>query len=241
MAIDAGFKVEVSRQHADDPVGTVIDHEPASGRLLNEGSRVRLVVSSGPKPVALPTITGKSLEEARGILEGAGFEVSSREDYDENVPAGAVAVQEPPAGEEVVPGSAVELVVSRGPRPVEVPDVAGRTVDEATRMLTERRFTVERRDVHDDDVAAGRVIRTDPRAGSEAARDSAVTLVVSLGPDLVAVPDVVGEDVDDAIEELEELGFEVDLFGYRRGRSVNRQDPDPGDRLRRGGTVTLFF
>jgi beta-lactam-binding protein with PASTA domain len=132
-------------------------------------------------------------------------------------------------------------VISKGPKPVTVPNVVGKTYDEATKSLAERHLGVKRADDFSDSVPAGEVIRQDPVAGEEAPRDSAVTVVVSRGPDVVEVPDVRGEDVEDAVRRLEAAGFEVDVVGFRFDRPVKRQDPSPGKVVRRGETITLYL
>jgi serine/threonine-protein kinase len=200
-----------------------------------------LVVSSGPAPVALPGVTGRPEAEARAALESAGFEVAVTSGFHEEVAAGSVAGQDPSPGKEVAPGSLVRLVVSQGPKPVTVPNVVGKTYDEASESLAERHLAVSRTDAFSDSVPAGEVIRQDPVAGEEAPRDSAVEVVVSRGPDVVRVPDVEGEDIEDAVRRLEAAGFDVDVVGFRFDKPVRRQDPSPGEVVRRGETVTLYL
>ncbi|MGH9037858.1 MAG: PASTA domain-containing protein, partial [Acidimicrobiia bacterium] len=119
--------------------------------------------------------------------------------------------------------------------------VVGRTYDEAAMSLAERHLGVKKSEAYSDSVPAGEVIRQDPVAGEEAPRDSAVTVVMSRGPDVVEVPDVEGEDVEDAVRRLEAAGFEVDVVGFRFDRPVRRQDPSPHKVVRRGETVTLYL
>jgi serine/threonine-protein kinase len=78
-------------------------------------------------------------------------------------------------------------------------------------------------------------------AGAEAPRDSAVTVVVSKGRDVVTVDDYTGETVEDAVAALEQAGLQVDVVGYRPGRRVRHQDPPKGTQLRRNETVTLYL
>ncbi|HEY3239814.1 MAG TPA: PASTA domain-containing protein, partial [Acidimicrobiia bacterium] len=162
-------------------------------------------------------------------------------DFHEEVPAGSVAGQDPAEGTMVPPGSQVHLVISQGPKPVTVPNVVGKTYDEATQNLAQRHLGAKRADAFSDSVPAGEVIRQDPVAGEDAPRDSAVTVVVSKGPDVLEVPDVRGEDVEDAVRRLEAAGFEVDVVGFRFDRPVRRQDPSPHAVVRRGETVTLYL
>ena len=199
-----------------------------------------LQLSKGPPPVDLPVVESQTEASARAALEAAGFVVSAERRTDENVPAGHVAGQSPGSGQ-APPGSEIHLVISDGPRPVEVPNVVGKSYDDAARALTAKRFKVARQDEYSDTVAAGRVIRHDPVAGAEAPRDSTVTVVVSRGPDLVTVGDYEGETVEDAVLLLEEAGLQVDVVGYRPGRRVKHQDPPEGTKVRRNETVTLYL
>ena len=132
-------------------------------------------------------------------------------------------------------------MISDGPKPVEVPNVVGRSYDDAVRALTAKRFKVARTDEFSDTVSAGQIIRHDPVPGAEAPRDSTVTVVVSKGPDLVSVPDLRGDTVEDAVASLESAGLQVDVVGYRPGRRVKEQDPEGGTKLHRNETVTLYL
>ncbi len=240
-AARAGLEVDRRTRNADDPEGTVIAQDRHTGTFSTRGRPLGLVVSSGPPPVALPGVTGRSEADARAALESAGFEVAVTADFSEDVPRGSVAGQDPAAGNEVPPGSQVHLVVSQGPKPVTVPNVVGRTYAEASESLAERHLAVTKSEGFSDSVPAGEVIRQDPVAGEEAPRDSTVTVVVSKGPDVVEVPDVRGEDIEDAVRRLEAAGFDVDVVGFRFDRPVKRQDPSPGMVVRRGETVTLYL
>jgi serine/threonine-protein kinase len=225
---------------SDDPADTVVRQDPASGTLLGAHHSVTLLLSAGPRPVGLPEITGQTEAEARAALDPAGFVVTTERRTDENVPAGRVVAQQP-STDQASPGSEVHLVISDGPKPVEVPNVVGKSYDEAVKALSAKRFKVSRKDEYSDTVPAGQVIRHDPVASSEAPRDSTVSVVVSLGPDLVTVGDYEGETVEDAVAALEEAGLQVDVVDYRPRRRVKHQDPPPGTRVRRNETVTLYL
>jgi serine/threonine-protein kinase len=205
---------------------------------------VTLQLSVGPPPVDLPGVTGQTEADARAALDrvGAGFVVTTEHRTDENVPRGSVVDQRPAAGQAAAaPGSEIHLVISDGPRPVEVPNVVGKSYDDASKALMAKKFTVSRTDEYSDTVPAGQVIRHSPVPGAEAPRDSAVTVVVSKGPDLVTVGGYEGETVEDAVAALEEAGLQVDVVGYRPGRRVKHQDPPEGTKLRRNETVTLYL
>jgi len=236
----AGVGVHVSTVPSDDPAGTVVGQSPASGTLLAAHHSVTLRLSAGPPPVALPAVANDAEAAARAALEGAGFVVTTEHRTDENVPAGDVVSQQP-AGAKAAPGSEVHLVISDGPKPVDVPNVVGKTYDDAVKTLTAKRFKVSRTDEFSDTVPSGVVIRHDPVPGTAAPRDSTVTVVVSKGPDLVTVQDFRGDTVEDAVAALEADGLQVDVVGYRPGRRVKEQDPEGGTKLHRNQTVTLYL
>jgi serine/threonine-protein kinase len=235
-----GVGVRTRTVPSDDPPGTVISQDPAPGTLLAAHHAVTLRLSAGPPPVDLPAVAGKTEPAARAVLEPAGFVVTTEHRTDETVAAGLV-VAEQPADHQAPPGSEVLLVISDGPRPVEVPNVVGRTYDDASKALIAKRFKVSRTDEYSDTVPAGQVIRHSPVSGAEAPRDSTVTVVVSKGPDLVTVDDYRSETVEDAVTALEQAGLQVDVVGYRPGRRVKQQDPPGGTKLHRNETVTLYL
>ena len=239
-ARQAGVAVRTRAVASDDPAGTVVGQSPSPGTLLGSHHAVTLHLSAGPPPVDLPKVTGETEAAARAALDRAGFVVSTSRRTDENVSAGQVVEQQPSEGQ-ATPGSEIHLVISDGPAPVEVPNVVGKTYDEAVKALTGKRFKVSRQDEYSDTVSAGIVIRHDPVKGSEAPRDSTVVVVVSRGPDVVTVDDYRGMTVEEAVIALEEAGLQVDVVGYRPFRRVKQQDPPEGTRVRRNETVTLYL
>ena len=236
----SGVAVRTRTVQADDPAGTVVGQDPAPGTLLGAHHAVTLQLSAGPPPVDLPRVIGETETAARAALDAAGFVVSTGHRTDEDAAAGRV-VEQQPSDTRAPAGSEIHLVISDGPAPVEVPNVVGKTFDEAQKALTAKRFKVTRQDEYSDTVPAGQVIRHDPVKGSEAPRDSTVTVVVSRGPDLVTVDDYRGMTVEEAVAALEEAGLQVDVVGYRPFRRVKQQDPPEGTKVRRNETVTLYL
>ena len=238
-----GLLLRVQERTADDPKGTVLDQRPGAGAFVARGGEVLLVVSKGPPRVPLVDVTGRSEADATLALAGAGFEPTVAYEHDEDAAEkGLVLRTEPAAGHKAPRGSAVRIVVSDGPAPVAVPDVAGKTPDEATALLQQVRFTVVLGEDFSDTVDAGKVIRTDPAANALAPRDSAVTLVVSKGPELVAVPSgLVGLTVEQATARLQAAGLQADVQNYAPGRTVRATDPVGGTKVKKGSKVTLFL
>jgi serine/threonine-protein kinase len=242
---DLGFEIEVreTRQDGSTP-GTVVQTDPAAGEELEEGATLVLFVSLGNTTAPVPgDLVGKTLDEAEAALEAAGQfrAVVSEERFDEEAEAGRVLALGDDVPAELAKGSEVPLVVSRGPEPRAIPEgLAGGTYEDAAAALEAVQLVPTRVEEFSDDVEEGRVIELRPGEGT-APRDSPVEVVVSKGPDLVAVPEVDGRDLDEAIAALEAAGLEVgDVSGPARGQPFVT-DPVAGEQVRRGTTVDIFL
>jgi beta-lactam-binding protein with PASTA domain/tRNA A-37 threonylcarbamoyl transferase component Bud32 len=239
-ANQSGLLVAFDERTADDPAGMIVSQHPASGLFLGRGGTVKLVVSKGPKPVKLPDVIGKSFTDAKKALEDARYAVAFERQFNETAPKDSVTATVP-AGK-APPDTTVKVIVSDGPAPVTVPDVKGRTYDAAAAIIQGARLSPVRADAYSDAVATGLVIRTDPPSAQSVPRDSAVTIVVSKGPDTVVVPDLTGKTIDVATALAQANGLAVTVQGaYSPGKKVARQDWPKGMKVKRGTTVILFF
>ena len=249
-----GWDVTVERERSDeiDVAGQVIRTAPTAGVSLAEGEPFLMVVSEGPTLRELPDSTGLPLAEATNQLLERGLVVEVVEDFDEEVPPGTVISWSVPGdatlgtGSMVLPETTVELVVSQGPAPREVPNVTGVPGSDAEATITELRlmYVVSGREFSDT-VPAGYVITQSPQGGVEVPRDAEVSVVLSQGPDLVTFPDIsAAANYDEAAQILTEAGFApVLVFGDSQGaiRSVriDGQDAVPGTTYRRGTRVDI--
>jgi eukaryotic-like serine/threonine-protein kinase len=242
---DAGLDVgKVRRAYSDtDRRGTVIATEPAAGERIRGNGSVGLTVSLGPRTVRVPDVTDRTLAVARKELKSVGLVPGMvTEEFDASVPRGEVISTDPAPDTPRRAGSAVAITLSRG-APVEVPDVSGRPLEEAREALAARGLETEvaSERVHAK-VPAGEVARQFPRAGYEAAEGEAVTLTLSDGPEMIEVPDVVGDSVDDARQTLEAAGFAVKedrgILGLF-GDTVRGQSVDAGEKAPEGSEITL--
>jgi len=165
----------------------VTAQNPKPGVVVVAGSSVRINVSSGPKPVAVPSVIGQSYDSAAAQLQSAGFTVG-RVDVDSDQPAGQVVDQSPPGNSTASNGSSVTLSVSKGPTTVTVPDVSLQTVAGARATLRAAGFRVSvvRQDT-DDESLDGLVMSQDPGGNTQADPKSVVTLTVG---QFVPPPDV---------------------------------------------------
>ncbi|GHH74297.1 serine/threonine protein kinase [Streptomyces sulfonofaciens] len=241
---DAGLDTGgIRHRYSDtDERGTVISSDPAAGTRIRSHDEVGLTISLGPRTVKVPDLQDVPLTAARARLRTAGLApgMVTRAFSDEVAP-GAVIRTDPPAGIPHRAGTAVALTVSKG-RPVDVPDVGGESVAQATADLRDAglRVQVSPHRVNSS-FDTGTVAGQSPAEDAQAAKGDVVTLTVSKGPVPVKVPDVVGKDVDDAEKALTDAGFEVhvDRGFLDFGDEVKEQSVDGGDKAPKGSTITL--
>jgi beta-lactam-binding protein with PASTA domain/tRNA A-37 threonylcarbamoyl transferase component Bud32 len=241
------FKVETTTAPNDEfDEGEVFETTPAKGEKVDEGSTVTLRVSGGGELATVPGVIGQQLEDAQAAIEAAGFTVRIESQEKDNAEENEVVDQDPDPRTEAPTGSEVTLFVNSGPGSVDVRDVRGRTEADATSLLEDDGFVVTVRQQADDDVAAGRVVGTDPPAGSSRPRGSTITLIVSSGPEAknATVPGVVGLSEANATSVLENAGFVVDVQEQEvitptdEGRVIS-QSPNAGASRPEGSTVTI--
>jgi beta-lactam-binding protein with PASTA domain len=241
---DNGWELATEEGRDDASVaGQVLAQRPAEGESLREGETVLLTISAGRELRSVPTdLVGLPEADAVGRLEAAGLTAGEpQRTPDEVVPEGHVISLAEGTPEQAETGTAVSLVVSTGPSPRVVPDVAaGADPTEACAAIEAVQLTCATREEFSDDVEEGRVMGLDPAPGTEVARDTPVEIVVSKGPDLVAVPEVIGSNVAEAVAALQAAGFVVEVFPDEAEGRVLEVDPQEGTELRRGETVSIF-
>jgi beta-lactam-binding protein with PASTA domain len=174
----AGLKPNVVEINSDQDPGTVTAQDPAPGKKVPRDSDVRINVSQGPKPVAVPSVVGAPFETANSELQAAGFGVFRR-DVDSNQPEGTVVGQDPGGNTLATKGSTVTLSVSKGPKTSAVPDVT--SLDRSTAASTLRssgfKVSISMQDTEDPSLA-NVVLAQDPAGGTQAKPGSTVTLTV---------------------------------------------------------------
>jgi len=232
----AGLVPKVSEASDDRVVaGTVAKAVPAPGTKLLRGSVVQVVVSTG-RPMVPDIAPGTSVALASVMLRDHALRpaAATRGSYDETVPAGAVVGTDPPAGARLATGSAVTLVVSKGPEPVTVPSVAGKTVDDATNKLIVEGFDPQgTREAFSDRLAPGTVMGTVPPVGTLQPKGSRVTVLVAVS---LTVPDLRGRGADDATTSLTAVGFTArtgtpEFDADVDGGAVIRTEPAAGTKV----------
>ncbi|MEX0851129.1 MAG: Stk1 family PASTA domain-containing Ser/Thr kinase [Gaiellaceae bacterium] len=228
---------------SDVEEGYVVSQDPAAGTRVDNEDIVSIEVSSGKPRVTVPTVVGQSRDSAVQELTQVGLDVQVvlvNSERDE----GTVTAQSLDAGTVVVEGTRVRINVSKGPRPVTVPNVIGIPYDEAAAELQRDGFGVVRVDGASD-LPSGTVFDQDPDAGSSSSKGSTVTLSVSTGPSTLAVPDVTTFDVTIAQTTLENAGFRTqvvfeDTDDPDSDGIVLGQDPAAGNQAKPDSVVRLF-
>jgi beta-lactam-binding protein with PASTA domain/predicted Ser/Thr protein kinase len=197
---------------------------------------------SGGSTASVPFVVGQREDLAvQNILE-KGLQVEVHREPHETVKVGEVFEQSPDGGVRVDKGGVVDIRVSTGPPRVEVPNVVGRSRDDAIALLTEAKLKAKPREVFSKE-EPGTVIAQHPVGGELVLQGTNVQINISKGVQPLTVPNVVGQQYDSAAGQLQGQGFAVarrDVDSSQPVDTVIDQQPRGGGSLARGGTVTLF-
>ena len=249
----------VERSGADENEVVAQDPEPSDDEVPVESTTITLTVNSGAPPVEVPDVTDDTRGQARQALNDVGLRVGDvTEETSDTVDEGRVIRTNPTAGTEVPEDTEVDLVISTGSNEAEVPDVVDRLREDAEQALNDACepqpcFGAFVSEEFSDTVGEGRVIRQSPEGGQQARKGSDVTLVVSLGPEeepepeptTTEVPDVIGDDVEDAQAELQEAGLAIGEVieqpsdEYDAGEVI-ATDPEAGDEVEEQTLIAIL-
>ncbi|NUT92567.1 MAG: PASTA domain-containing protein, partial [Saccharothrix sp.] len=241
---DASLKTAVSTENSNTvPNGQVLRTEPGGGTELTRGDLVKVIVSRG-KPVVPQVTAGSETAAAEKEIASAGLksQLNPAEDaFSDRVPKGKVVTLKPAPGTPVDIGTTVTIVLSKGVEPKPVPNVKGKTKDEAFAELSAAGFEpVEGPQEPSGEVEGGRVIRTNPAAGTTLTGDKKVTVIIAQDRG-VLVPNVEGKSVKEAKEELQKAGFQVEVqFNNRDRARVVNQSIRGGERVPKGTKIVLI-
>ena len=242
-----------TKEIADDEIeaGRVVKTNPEAGAIIKEKREVTLYLSSGSKKIKMPDVTGQSVTSAKRDLRNADFleaNISIKESYSDDVPAGEVMEQTPESGQSVNPKETeVELTVSQGPRPVTMIDYIGSTEDTARSSLNDLNLgdnpiTVTEKNSSE---PAGSIIEQTPTAGSEVIPGkTAISFVVSKGIEKATVPNLDNLTEERARKALEDAGLTVgersEAFNedIAEGRVIS-YSPAAGEEVEKGASVDL--
>ncbi len=240
----AGFTVKIAAgvYRMRIPAGNVAQIRPVAGTTLAHGATVTLIPSLGPPPVDVPSVIGKTVEEATRIVRKSGLRLTPTMKYDETAPLGQIFDQDPRDGQ-LPHGEAIEVFVSKGPPPRPVPNVVGQTQADATDALHTAGFEVTVKTKFSPDIGRGTVIKQTPADTVKADFGSTVTITVSLGPKHFPAPDFRGLSRGSAQTLATQYGLQVtfvDAAAYP-GTVVTNQSVPVGATLTYGDPITLYL
>ncbi len=223
--------------------------------LLILGGGAYLLAQSllGPATkVTVPDVVGMSIEDATAELTAKGLTVAQPPltKLDDTVVPGTVLVQDPPPNTTLNEGDPVTLTIARAAKTFTVPDLTGKTIDEATALLTAQDLKLgNQSEAPSDAIAAGHIISQVPAANDEVLKDTPVDVIVSTGPEIttVSVPDVTCLSFGQAKSQLSQAGLGINLAGTAplnplcsNPNKIAAQDPNAGDEVDSGTVVDVF-
>jgi beta-lactam-binding protein with PASTA domain/predicted Ser/Thr protein kinase len=240
---DTGLNTRVKHQPSSSvPVGDVARQSPEAGDRIAKDSTVTLWISTGKPKATVPDLKAHPLTDAIAQLADVGLSPKIRYIHSD-APEDTVTAQNPAAGDRVLKGSKVTINVSKGPRPVQVPDVVGQPYANAAGALQGAGFNVTRAEIESDE-PKGVVVAEDPPAGTPVPKGTKITLSVSKGPAESQVPDVTFQSQPDAEKLLRGASFRISVVPQEvtdpgEDGIVLNQDPPGGTVAKPGTTVTI--
>ncbi|PTM95645.1 Stk1 family PASTA domain-containing Ser/Thr kinase [Streptomyces sp. VMFN-G11Ma] len=236
----------VKKQPCEDQAkGNVCSQDPGKNSEVKKGTAVNFVVSTGAPKVAVPTVLGKKLDEAKQILEADKYKFVVKTKTQESAEEpNTVLDQDPNLGDEVQKGSTITLTIAKAAEKSVVPDVSGKTCDEAKAQMTANNLTGNCTEVDTQDPnLVGKVVSTDPQAGTQVKKNSAVNIQIGKAQQnqQVQVPPIQGQKLKDAQNALRQAGLQVgNIQGSQDDNAiVINSDPAPGSTVNQGTAVNL--
>ena len=223
--------------------GKVFEQDPAAGSKVRRGTNVTVRFAPGANNAVIPDLVGRERTEARSVLLSAGLRAEFEDIETDTAPTGTVIGQTPPAGSPFPPDRKVVVQVAVSAGTVEIPDVAGKDPADATLLIRQLGVRQTVQSEASATVERGKVIRTDPPAGTRVAREQAIVIFVSSGR-TQPVPSLLGRTEADATKLLTDAGLIPDRLPQvvadpAQIGVVVAQSPLPGTEVEPGGTVVI--
>ena len=255
------IEYEVSEKYSDSITeGDIISTDPANvgdRGSKRRGQKVKVVVSKGVRQATVPAdildATSASGKDPINALKKAGFDnveqtTASDDTYSMEVPQGALLSLSVDPGATLPHNTTITVTVSQGPKPVTMPNIVGKTKDEAQQTMDDLKLTANWTESFDDKIPQGQVISTSVSSGNTLHWGDSVDVVVSKGPETITLPNYVGQKASDAKAALEKLGFTVKVSSQltldaSQDKQVASQDPVGGTEVRirdENGTPTTI-
>ncbi|MGW8630141.1 Stk1 family PASTA domain-containing Ser/Thr kinase [Streptomyces sp. NPDC055793] len=230
LAINADLKLAFTQKPCEDQKkGNICDQDPKQGTSVDKQSTVNLVVSTGAPKVAVPNVIDKDVDTATEQLENKGFKVETKQ-TESSQDEGTVLSQDPDPGSELEKGSTVTLEVAKAEAKATVPDVVGRSCDEAKAQMQNNDLEATCTDQPTQDPnQVDKVISTTPAANQQVDKGSKVTIVVGKAVEKKKVPEIkLGTPLPQAQQTLQQAGFtNIQVTGPNDGNAVVIQQNPP--------------
>ncbi|MEO6083998.1 MAG: Stk1 family PASTA domain-containing Ser/Thr kinase [Umezawaea sp.] len=235
-----------ARCTADD-IDKVFAIDPAAGSSVPRLTEITLTYGTSPDQIAVPDVAGLTPQEAQAKLAADGWGFAQGADtveVDDTAKIGKVAQQTPQAGVKAAKGAVVTVLLGKGPDTVQLADVKGQSVNDATSTLEGAGFKVNTKEA-DSDQDQGQVLSMSPNPG-RVAKGSTVTLTVSKG-NQITMPDITGMSVDQAKTKLNQLGWIGELTttektttsDISKNGKILTQDPKSGGPITKSQRVSI--
>lgn len=240
----AGFRVRAIQEPNDRFAANIVfQTKPAAGTKRAKDAEVAMYISTGVNVAMIPSVVGDTVEVAKGKLAAGGYAMIATDEESDTVSPGTVIRQDPAADAEAKPGQSVTVFIAKATGTVAIPEVGGKSPEDAKIDLTKIGFRVAIQPEASPTVPKGTVIRTEPAAPAKADRGSPVVIFVSAGKS-ISVPSVIGTNQADATATLTAAGFKVDPTSRAVSdpsdvSRVMSQTPSPGAEAEPGATVVI--
>lgn len=232
-----GLKVRTGApRHSNIPAGHIVATSPKAGAEIGNGGTITLFPSLGPVKIAVPPVVGEPVSQAISTLKQQGLRVSGPvQAPSDTIPAGIVVRTSPPGGTDWPQSRPVTVYVSSGPP---LPNFVNAPLASAQAAAQQGGYQINPVMAASGSQPAGTIISQSPAAGTPIQQGEVVTVNVSPGPPMVEVPDVQGQTVQQAEQQLQAAGFQVSVQpGFGPGDRV--QDFNPTGMAPKGSTITL--
>ncbi len=243
---DLGLTFEPIEEFSEEiPSGVIIRTEPDSGARARVGNPVSVFISKGPERFEIPQdIAGKSIADVERIIKELNLVVAGTEEiYSADIEIGKVAATNPAPGASLKRDTPVIIQVSKGPEPIDMPNIVGALLTDVAPLMLSLDLTIEVvEELYDEVAPIGTILETDPVAGTKVPKGSTIKVKTSQGPPLVPVPNVVGKSVSEATKILQDAGFvvvKVNKLPAAPLQIVYSQNPPANSKVAKGSTITI--
>lgn len=245
MASNIGLKLSYTSKTCENQVkGKICTQDPDPTTSVKKDSTVNLVVSTGAPKVVVPSVVGQNVDDATSTLEGDKYKfvVKTKQKVSGEDP-GTVLDQDPALGAEVQKGTTITLTVAKAQAKSTVPDVSGKSCDDAKAQMQQNDLVGNCTEVTTTDTNLnGKVVATSPAAGTQVDKNSAVNIQIGKVSQ-TQVPNVVGQTVKNAKQILQQNGFTNVQFTGNSDQGdnaiVTQQDPGQGTQVNDPGSTQI--